>query len=60
MPQRTVVIAVQHIARPPTSNVSRGGRTGRRAGDWITVADTLEYDVAPLTPRFDAVIDSLR
>ena len=32
----------------------------QRAGDWITVADILEYDVAPLMPRFDAVIDSLR
>ena len=30
------------------------------AGDWITVADILEYDVAPLMPRFDAVLDSLR
>jgi hypothetical protein len=29
-------------------------------GDWITVADILEYDVAPLMPRFDAVLDSLR
>ena len=32
----------------------------QRAGGWITVADILEYDVAPLTRRFDAVIDSLR
>ena len=32
----------------------------QRAGDWITVADILEYDIAPLMPRFDAVIDSLR
>ena len=32
----------------------------QRAGDWITVADILEYDVAPLMPRFDAVIDGLR
>ena len=32
----------------------------QRAGDWITVADILEYDVAPLVPRFDAVIDALR
>ena len=32
----------------------------QRAGDWITVADILEYDVAPLMPRFDAVLDSLR
>jgi hypothetical protein len=32
----------------------------QQAGDWITVADILEYDVAPLMPRFDAVIDSLR
>ncbi len=30
------------------------------AGDWITVADILEYDVAPLMPRFDALLDSLR
>lgn len=30
------------------------------AGDWITVADVLEYDIAPLMPRFDAVLDSLR
>jgi hypothetical protein len=29
-------------------------------GDWITVADILEYDLAPLVPRFEAVIDSLR
>jgi hypothetical protein len=28
--------------------------------DWITVADILEYDVAPLMPRFDAILDSLR
>jgi hypothetical protein len=33
---------------------------GQQAGDWITVADVLEYDIAPLMPRFDAVIDSLR
>jgi hypothetical protein len=32
----------------------------QQAGDWITVADILEYDVAPLMPRFEAVIDSLR
>jgi hypothetical protein len=32
----------------------------QRAGDWITVADVLEYDVAPLMPRFDAVVDALR
>lgn len=32
----------------------------QRAGDWITVADILEYDIAPLMPRFDAVLDSLR
>jgi hypothetical protein len=32
----------------------------QRGGDWITVADVLEYDVAPLMPRFDAIIDSLR
>jgi hypothetical protein len=32
----------------------------QRAGDWITVADVLEYDIAPLMPRFDAVIDALR
>ena len=32
----------------------------QRAGDWITVADVLEYDVAPLMPRFDAVLDALR
>ncbi len=30
------------------------------AGDWITVADILEYDIAPLMPRFDVLIDSLR
>jgi hypothetical protein len=30
------------------------------AGDWITVADVLEYDIAPLIPRFEALIDSLR
>ncbi len=33
---------------------------GQQAGDWITVADVLEYDIAPLMPRFEAVIDSLR
>ena len=32
----------------------------QRAGDWITVADILEYDIAPLMPRFEAVIDALR
>ena len=32
----------------------------QRAGDWITVADVLEYDIAPLMPRFDAVLDALR
>jgi hypothetical protein len=32
----------------------------QRAGDWITVADVLEYDVAPLMARFDAVLDALR
>jgi hypothetical protein len=32
----------------------------QHAGDWITVADILEYDVAPLMPRFEAVIDRLR
>ncbi len=32
----------------------------QRAGDWITIADVLEYDIAPLMPRFEAVIDSLR
>ena len=32
----------------------------QQAGDWITVADILEYDIAPLMPRFEAVIDSLR
>jgi hypothetical protein len=32
----------------------------QRASDWITVADVLEYDIAPLMPRFDAVIDALR
>ena len=32
----------------------------QRAGDWITNADVLEYDIAPLMPRFEAVIDSLR
>ena len=32
----------------------------QQAGDWITVADVLEYDIAPLMPRFEAVIDSLR
>jgi hypothetical protein len=32
----------------------------QQGGDWITVADVLEYDIAPLMPRFDAVIDSLR
>jgi hypothetical protein len=33
---------------------------GQQAGDWITVADVLEYDIAPLMPRFEAVINSLR
>lgn len=32
----------------------------QRAGDWITVADILEYDIAPLMPRFEAVVDALR
>jgi hypothetical protein len=32
----------------------------QRAGDWITVADILEYDIAPLIPRFEAVVDALR
>ena len=32
----------------------------QRGGDWITVADVLEYDIAPLMPRFDALIDGLR
>jgi hypothetical protein len=32
----------------------------QRAGDWITVADVLEYDIAPLMPKFDAVLDALR
>ena len=32
----------------------------QHAGDWITVADILEYDIAPLMARFEAVIDSLR
>ena len=32
----------------------------QRAGDWITVADILEYDIAPLMARFEAVIDALR
>ena len=32
----------------------------QQAGDWITVADILEYDIAPLMPRFDTVLDSLR
>jgi hypothetical protein len=32
----------------------------QRAGDWITVADVLEYDVAPMMPRFESVIDALR
>jgi hypothetical protein len=30
------------------------------AGDWITVADILEYDLGPILPRLQAVIDSLR
>ena len=30
------------------------------AGDYITVADTLEYDVAPVIPRLLDVIDALR
>jgi hypothetical protein len=32
----------------------------QQAGDWITVADVLEYDIAPFMPRFGPVIDSLR
>ena len=32
----------------------------QQAGDWITVADVLEYDIAPLMPRFEAVVDALR
>ena len=48
---------MQHIARPRHRQPRRSNRPARR--DWITVADTLEYD-APLTTRFDAVIDSLR
>lgn len=32
----------------------------QQAGDWITVADILEYDIAPLMPRFDPLLDSLR
>jgi hypothetical protein len=32
----------------------------QRAGDWITVADILEYDLGPILPRLLAVIDSLR
>jgi hypothetical protein len=32
----------------------------QRAGDWITVADILEFDIAPLIPRFEAVVDALR
>jgi hypothetical protein len=32
----------------------------QRAGDWITVADVLEYDVAPLIAKFDAILDALR
>ena len=32
----------------------------QRAGDWITVADILEYDLAPQMARFDAIIDALR
>jgi hypothetical protein len=32
----------------------------QRGGDWITVADILEYDLAPLMPRFDAIFDALR
>jgi hypothetical protein len=32
----------------------------QHAGDWITVADVLEYDIAPLIPRFESVIDALR
>jgi hypothetical protein len=32
----------------------------QRAGDWITVADILEYDLGPLLPRLQPVIDSLR
>jgi hypothetical protein len=32
----------------------------QKAGDWITVADVLEYDIAPFMPRFEPVIDSLR
>jgi hypothetical protein len=30
------------------------------ARDWITVADLLEYDVAPILRRFDGVLDALR
>jgi hypothetical protein len=32
----------------------------QRAGDWITVADILEYDLAPQMPRFDLILDALR
>jgi hypothetical protein len=32
----------------------------QRAGDWITVADVLEYDVAPLIAGFDTILDALR
>ena len=32
----------------------------QRAGDWITVADVLEYDIAPVMPTFDAILDALR
>jgi hypothetical protein len=30
------------------------------ARDWITVADILEYDVAPLLSRFEGIFDALR
>jgi hypothetical protein len=32
----------------------------QHAGDWITVADVLEYDIAPIVPRFHAILDALR
>jgi hypothetical protein len=32
----------------------------QRAGDWITVADILEYDLSPQMARFDAILDALR
>jgi hypothetical protein len=32
----------------------------QRGGDWITVADILEYDLAPQMARFDAILDALR